>query len=238
MKKPSNSNNTSATSSKKVNTPGAPHRNTKGAPPPPPPRTSSTHCDNPWEEHGETSSSSESINSQEGASNIMMLRKANSVTGPPVPLKPIDLKSLTTKSRQDALETRHQELLTRQRQLQEHNQHLLFPKKKQTNLRKDTPDVSSAQGTLNKSPSVADNSVKDQIKAINNKEKGKGAPPPLPVRSNSILTERKEYFHQQQQQVASNEKNDEQAMKKESNSVVKEGIDACNSTENNSHDFN
>ncbi|XP_040572827.1 uncharacterized protein [Lepeophtheirus salmonis] len=275
MKKPSNSNNTSATSSKKVNTPGAPHRNTKGAPPPPPPRTSSTlrqplgravstdstctySSSSSSLRSGETSSSSESINSQEGASNIMMLRKANSVTGPPVPLKPIDLKSLTTKSRQDALETRHQELLTRQRQLQEQYQRLQLmqennknkqqillhqtikqptsplPEKEADKSEKDTPDVSSAQGTLNKSPSVADNSVKDQIKAINNKEKGKGAPPPLPVRSNSILTERKEYFHQQQQQVASNEKNDEQAMKKESNSVVKEGIDACNSTENNS----
>ena len=53
------------------------------------------------------------------------LRKSTSVTGPPpVPQKPADINSLTAKSRQDVLEVRHQELLQRQRQLQEQYQRL------------------------------------------------------------------------------------------------------------------
>ena len=94
----------------------------KGAPPPPPPRTSSNktaHCESL--DSGQTKSLDISDVSDEGHNN---LRKSNSVTGPPVPLKPTDISSLTAKSRQDLLEVRHQELLQRQKQLQEQYQRL------------------------------------------------------------------------------------------------------------------
>ncbi|QQP50184.1 Uncharacterized protein FKW44_011101 [Caligus rogercresseyi] len=154
---------------------------TSGTPPPPPPRTSSAlkqpitraesasgYLSSSSLKSGETSSSSESINSQEGVSNIVMLRKANSVTGPPVPLKPMDLKSLTTKSRQDALETRHQELLSRQKQLQEQYQRL--QQMQENNKNKQQQQL---QGKTNE---VKDSgaSVKETVKAFNSKAGGKG----------------------------------------------------------------
>ena len=43
---------------------------------------------------------------------------------PPIPNKPSDIQGLSGKLRQDALETRHQELLTRQKQLQEQYERL------------------------------------------------------------------------------------------------------------------
>ena len=72
----------------------------KGAPPPPPPRSSST------------SKNSEEDNTKKEP--------------PPVAAKPknVDITSLTAKARQDALEQRHQELLSRQKQLQEQYERL------------------------------------------------------------------------------------------------------------------
>ena len=49
---------------------------------------------------------------------------ANNETPPPIPSKPSDIHNLSGKLRQDALETRHQELLTRQKQLQEQYERL------------------------------------------------------------------------------------------------------------------
>jgi len=101
----------------------------KGAPPPPPPRTSSNksiHPD-PSDHHSlsrTTSTDVSSLNNAEVDSDAQSLRKTNSVTGPPVPQKPSDINSLTAKSRQDLLEVRHQELLQRQKQLQEQYQRL------------------------------------------------------------------------------------------------------------------
>ena len=93
------------------------------------------------------SESSESINSQEGhgyvgTSNfIHNSRKptvSNSLTEnpPPLPNKPSDIQGLSGKLRSDALETRHQELLTRQKQLQEQYerlQHMAQQKKGEKN---------------------------------------------------------------------------------------------------------
>ena len=70
------------------------------------------------------SSSSESVNSQDGSGGhimgVMLPQVINKTGGapPPVPLKPDAIKNLSNKSRQDQLEQRHQELLSRQRQLQ------------------------------------------------------------------------------------------------------------------------
>ena len=67
------------------------------------------------------SSSSDSINSQDG---LQQVKKGGSLaawTGegpPPIPSKPEMIKNVNSKKRQDELELRHQELLARQRQLQ------------------------------------------------------------------------------------------------------------------------
>ena len=86
----------------------------KATPPPPPPRSSSTK--NSSDEGSET--------------NLEVLSSSEDVSkkGPPPPVaaKPanVDIKSLTARARQEALEQRHQELLTRQKQLQEQYQRL------------------------------------------------------------------------------------------------------------------
>jgi hypothetical protein len=91
----------------------------KGAPPPPPPRTSSNKP-----------SHTESVDGKP-ASGEDGLRKC--VPGPPpVPAKPSGINSLTDKSRQDLLEVRHQELLQRQKQLQEQYQRLQDMQQKKT----------------------------------------------------------------------------------------------------------
>ena len=93
------------------------------------------------------SESSESINSQEGhgyvgnSNFIHNSRKAAPSSTmlenpPPIPNKPSDIHGLSGKLRQDALETRHQELLTRQKQLQEQYerlQHMAQQKKGEKN---------------------------------------------------------------------------------------------------------
>ena len=65
------------------------------------------------------SSSSDSINSQDG---LQQVKKGLATwTGegpPPIPSKPEMIKNMNSKKRQDELELRHQELLARQRQLQ------------------------------------------------------------------------------------------------------------------------
>ena len=67
------------------------------------------------------SSSSDSINSQDGLQQVKRTGSLGSWTGegpPPIPSKPEMIKNMNSKKRQDELELRHQELLARQRQLQ------------------------------------------------------------------------------------------------------------------------
>ena len=67
------------------------------------------------------SSSSDSINSQDGLQQVKRGGSLGAWTGegpPPIPSKPEMIKNMNSKKRQDELELRHQELLARQRQLQ------------------------------------------------------------------------------------------------------------------------
>ena len=67
------------------------------------------------------SSSSDSINSQDGLQQVKRAGSLGAWTGegpPPIPSKPEMIKNINSKKRQDELEVRHQELLARQRQLQ------------------------------------------------------------------------------------------------------------------------
>ena len=67
------------------------------------------------------SSSSDSINSQDGLQQVKRAGSLGAWTGegpPPIPSKPEMIKNINSKKRQDELELRHQELLARQRQLQ------------------------------------------------------------------------------------------------------------------------
>ena len=103
----------------------------KVAPPPPPPRSSSTKTNSSEPENDNDTNSQASTTTTEGleseyvevGSELSSLKKG---PPPPVAAKPVnvDIKSLTAKARQDALEQRHQELLSRQKALQEQYQRL------------------------------------------------------------------------------------------------------------------
>ena len=105
----------------------------KIAPPPPPPRSSSTKANSsePENDNDTNSQASSTTSTTEGlesdyvevGSELSSLKKG---PPPPVAAKPVnvDIKSLTAKARQDALEQRHQELLSRQKALQEQYQRL------------------------------------------------------------------------------------------------------------------
>ena len=106
----------------------------KIAPPPPPPRSSSTKANSSEEPEDDTNTNSQASSTTstteglesdyvEVGSELSSLKKGPS---PPVAAKPVnvDIKSLTAKARQDALEQRHQELLSRQKALQEQYQRL------------------------------------------------------------------------------------------------------------------
>ena len=108
----------------------------KIAPPPPPPRSSSTKANSPEPEDdnntnsqaSSTTSATEGLESDyvEVGSELSSLSSLKKGPPPPVAAKPVnvDIKSLTAKARQDALEQRHQELLSRQKALQEQYQRL------------------------------------------------------------------------------------------------------------------
>jgi hypothetical protein len=144
--------------------------------PPPPPRSSSAKSNSSGDHHrmsmditdtSSTSTSSESVNSQEGTISLQVdtpqpsqLRKTNSLSSsssvtsssnqpPPVAAKPtnVDIKGLTAKARQDALEQRHQELLARQKQLQEQYQRLQVMQQKKDEQQSSNNSTNSSSST-------------------------------------------------------------------------------------------
>ena len=74
---------------------------------------------------------------------------------PPIPNKPNDIHSLSGKLRQDALENRHQELLSRQKQLQEQYERLQHMAEQKKN------DKSAASALLSNTTKNASNSVQN-----------------------------------------------------------------------------
>lgn len=196
-KKQSNSRPASTEITDLTNGSGSSEMNKKAAPPPPPPRSSSTKSNND--------------------DNVEMEAKIP----PPVAAKPVnvDIKSLTAKARQDALEQRHQELLSRQKQLQEQYERLQNMQQKHSNGSNNgggggssTSSLSSTSSSLSTTAEMKPASAVGTpvLQSTDNSNevastKVKPNPPAVPMRTNSSLTNNANN-HQQQQQQNDNQK--------------------------------